>query len=319
MYEGPPDFPDKDSSWSIVEKYGVTILYTAPTAIRTFMRWGKEYPARHDLSSLRLLGSVGEPINPEAWVWYREVIGSDRCPVVDTWWMTETGQILITPLPGITVLKPGSATFPFPAIKADVLDEQGNSVPLGKGGYLVLQRPWPAMARTIWGDPERFQSQYWSRFPGSYFAGDGAKRDEESYYWLLGRVDDVLNVAGHRIGTMEVESALVSHPSVAEAAVIGISHEIKGQGIAAFVTLRGGFDGGPAMVEVLRNHVGEKIGAIAKPDKIFFTAELPKTRSAKIMRRLLRDIAEGKVLGDTTTLADPAVLASIKDQYEGTD
>jgi acetyl-CoA synthetase len=319
MYEGSPDFPDKDRFWAIVEKYGVTILYTAPTAIRTFMRWGKEYPAKHDLSSLRVLGSVGEPINPEAWVWYREVIGLDRCPVVDTWWMTETGQILITPLPGITVTKPGSATFPFPGVKADVLDNGGNSVPLGAGGYLVLQRPWPAMARTIWGDAERYEKQYWSRFPGSYFAGDGAKRDEEGYYWLLGRVDDVLNVAGHRIGTMEVESALVSHPAVAEAAVIGITHEIKGQGIAAFATLRGGFQGGPDMVEQLRNHVGDKIGAIAKPDKVFFTAELPKTRSAKIMRRLLRDVAEGKVLGDTTTLADPAVLAAIKEQYEGTE
>jgi len=319
IYEGSPDFPDKDRFWAIVEKYGVSILYTAPTAIRTFMKWGKEYPARHDLSSLRVLGTVGEPINPEAWVWYRETIGLDRCPVVDTWWMTETGQILITPLPGITTLKPGSATFPFPGVKADVLDEQGDSVPLGKGGYLVLQRPWPAMARTIWGDPERYEQQYWSRFPGSYFAGDGAKRDEEGYYWLLGRVDDVLNVAGHRIGTMEVESALVSHPAVAEAAVIGISHEIKGQGIAAFATLRTGFDGGDKMVDQLRNHVGDKIGAIAKPDKVFFTSELPKTRSAKIMRRLLRDIAEGKVLGDTTTLADPAVLAAIRQQYEGTE
>jgi acetyl-CoA synthetase len=319
MYEGSPDFPDKDRFWSIVEKYGVTILYTAPTAIRTFMRWGTEWPAKHDLSSLRVLGTVGEPINPEAWVWYREVIGADRCPVVDTWWMTETGQILITPLPGITTLKPGSATFPFPAVQADVLDEQGNSVPLGKGGYLVLRRPWPAMARTIWGDPERYEKQYWSRFPGSYFAGDGAKRDDEGYYWLLGRVDDVLNVAGHRIGTMEVESALVSHPSVAESAVIGISHEVKGQALAAFVTLRGGVAPGQEMVDVLRNHVGEKIGAIAKPDKIFFTAELPKTRSAKIMRRLLRDIAEGRVLGDTTTLADPNVLNSIKQQYEGTE
>jgi acetyl-CoA synthetase len=318
-YEGSPDYPDKDRFWDIVEKYAVNILYTAPTAIRTFMRWGKDYPRRHDLTSLRVLGTVGEPINPEAWVWYREVIGGDRCPVVDTWWMTETGMILITPLPGITVLKPGSATFPFPGVKADVFDEQGNSLPLGQGGYLVLQRPWPAMARTIWGDPERFQTQYWSRFPGSYFAGDGAKRDEEGYYWLLGRVDDVLNVAGHRIGTMEVESALVSHPAVAEAAVIGISHEIKGQGIAAFCTLRGGYEGDAAMVETLRNHVGEKIGAIAKPDKVFFTVELPKTRSAKIMRRLLRDIAEGKVLGDTTTLADPTVLASIKKQYEGTE
>ena len=316
MYEGSPDYPDKDRFWAIVEKYGVSILYTAPTAIRTFMRWGKEYPGQHDLSTLRVLGTVGEPINPEAWVWYREVIGADRCPVVDTWWMTETGQILITPLPGITVLKPGSATFPFPGVKADVLDEAGNSVPLGKGGYLVLQRPWPAMARTIWGDPERYKTQYWSRFPGNYFAGDGAKRDDEGYYWLLGRVDDVLNVAGHRIGTMEVESALVSHPAVAEAAVIGITHEIKGQGIAAFCTLRAGNQGDQAMINALRDHVGEKIGAIAKPDKVFFTAELPKTRSAKIMRRLLRDIAEGRVLGDTTTLADPTVLSSIKAQYE---
>ncbi len=316
MYEGSPDYPDKDRFWSLVEKYGVTILYTAPTAIRTFMKWGTEYPARHDLSSLRVLGTVGEPINPEAWVWYREHIGGDRCPVVDTWWMTETGMILITPLPGVTTLKPGSATFPFPTVQADVLNEQGQSVPLGGGGYLVLKRPWPAMARTIWGDPERYQQQYWSRFPGCYFAGDGAKRDDEGYFWLLGRVDDVLNVAGHRIGTMEVESALVSHPAVAEAAVIGFTHEIKGQGIAAFCTLRSGVAPSHQMVETLRAHVGEKIGAIAKPDQIFFTAELPKTRSAKIMRRLLRDVAEGKVLGDTTTLADPAVLASIKAQYE---
>ncbi|MBV9353999.1 MAG: acetate--CoA ligase [Chloroflexi bacterium] len=319
MYEGAPDYPDKDRFWSIVEKYAVTIMYTAPTSIRTFMRWGTEYLKRHDLSSLRLLGSVGEPINPEAWVWYREHVGGDRCPVVDTWWMTETGQILITPLPGITTLKPGSATFPFPAIKADVLNEQGQSVPLGGGGYLVLQRPWPAMARTIWGDDERYEKQYWSRYPGSYFAGDGAKRDDEGYYWLLGRVDDVLNVAGHRIGTMEVESALVSHPGVAEAAVIGVTHEIKGQGIAAFTTLRSGYEPSPAMSDELRNHVGDKIGAIAKPDRIYFTYELPKTRSAKIMRRLLRDIAEGKVLGDTTTLADPNVLASIKQQYEANE
>ena len=316
MFEGTPDYPTQDRYWEIIEKYGVTILYTAPTAIRTFMKWGKQIPARHDLSTLRLLGSVGEPINPEAWVWYREVIGGDRCPVVDTWWMTETGMILITPLPGLTTLKPGSATFPFPSIEADVVDDQGNSVPLGGGGYLVLKRPWPAMARTIWGDPERYRQQYWSRFPGSYFAGDGAKRDEEGYFWLLGRVDDVLNVAGHRIGTMEVESALVSHPAVAEAAVIGINHEIKGQAIAAFCTLRSGFDSNNEMAEELRSHVGEKIGAIAKPDRVFFTAELPKTRSAKIMRRLLRDVAEGRVLGDTTTLSDPAVVASIKQQYE---
>jgi acetyl-CoA synthetase len=316
MYEGTPDYPDKDRFWAIVEKYGVTILYTAPTAIRTFMRWGIEYPARHDLSSLRLLGTVGEPINPEAWVWYREHIGANQTPVVDTWWQTETGMILISPLPGLTTLKPGSATLPFPGVEADVVNESGDSVPLGGGGYLVLKRPWPAMARTIWGDPDRYVNQYWSRFAGMYFTGDGAKRDEEGYYWLLGRVDDVLNVAGHRIGTMEVESALVSHPTVAEAAVIGISHEIKGQGIAAFVTLRGSKAGDQGTVAELRDHVGETIGPIAKPDRIFFTAELPKTRSAKIMRRLLRDIAEGRVLGDTTTLADPTVLAQIKEQYE---
>jgi acetyl-CoA synthetase len=315
MYEGTPDFPDKDRFWQLIAKYRINILYTAPTAIRSFMRWGTEFPERHNLSSLRLLGTVGEPINPEAWVWYREHIGYDRCPVVDTWWQTETGMILITPLPGMTVCKPGSATFPFPGVEADVVNEQGETVPVG-GGYLVLKRPWPAMSRTIWGDPDRYVNQYWSRFLGMYFTGDGAKRDEEGYFWLLGRVDDVLNVAGHRIGTMEVESALVAHPSVAEAAVIGINHEIKGQAIAAFCTLRAGNEPNDTMVETLRQHVGDKIGAIAKPDKIFFTAELPKTRSAKIMRRLLRDIAEGRVLGDTTTLADPAVLSQIKAQYE---
>jgi acetyl-CoA synthetase len=315
MYEGTPDWPDKDRFWAIIEKYAVTILYTAPTAIRTFMRWGTEYPEKHDLSSLRVLGSVGEPINPEAWVWYREHIGGNRIPVVDTWWQTETGQIMISPLPGLTTLKPGSATMPLPGIEADVVNEKGESVPVG-GGYLVLKKPWPAMSRTIWADPERYIQTYWSRFPGIYFTGDGAKRDEDGYLWLLGRVDDVLNVSGHRIGTMEVESALVSHPSVAEAAVIGIPHEIKGQGIAAFVTLRGGKAGGQEMIDELREHVSEKIGPIAKPDRMFFTAELPKTRSAKIMRRLLRDIAEGKVLGDTTTLADPSVLSQIKAQYE---
>jgi acetyl-CoA synthetase len=319
MYEGTPDYPDKDRFWDIVEKHKVTILYTAPTAIRTFMRWGKEYPGKHDLSTLRVLGTVGEPINPEAWVWYRETIGLDRCPVVDTWWMTETGMILITPLPGMTTLKPGSATFPYPSIAADVLDEQGNSVPLGGGGYLVLTRPWPAMARTIWGDPERYKENYWSRFPGKYFAGDGAKRDEEGYFWLLGRVDDVVNVSGHRIGTMEVESALVSHPKVAEAAVIGINHEVKGQALAAFCVLRSGNEPGKEAEDELKRYVGQKIGAIARPDKLFFTAELPKTRSAKIMRRLLRDVAEGQVLGDVTTLADPAVLNTIKDQYAQTE
>ena len=315
MYEGSPDYPDKDRFWDIIEKYRATVLYTAPTAIRSFMRWGAEYPEKHDLSSLRLLGTVGEPINPEAWMWYREHIGGDRTPIVDTWWQTETGNILISPLPGLTTTKPGSATIPFPGISADVVDEQGNIVPEG-GGYLVLRKPWPGMARTIWGDDERYKQQYWSRYEGMYFTGDGAKRDEDGYIWLLGRVDDVLNVAGHRIGTMEVESALVSHPSVAEAAVVGINHEIKGQAIAAFVTLRGGFTPSDEQSDMLRKHVAAKIGAIARPDKVFFTAELPKTRSAKIMRRLLRDIGEGRVVGDTTTLADPSVLADIKSQYE---
>jgi acetyl-CoA synthetase len=259
---------------------------------------------------------VGEPINPEAWVWYRDYIGSGRTPVVDTWWQTETGMALITPLPGLTVLKPGSATFPFPGVEADIVDEAGESVPLGGGGYLVLKRPWPAMARTIWGDPERWYDQYWSQFPGIYFTGDGAKRDEDGYFWLLGRVDDVLNVAGHRIGTMEVESALVSHPSVAEAAVIGITHEIKGQAIGAFVTLRGDQVASPELIAELKLHVGEKIGPIARPDTLIPTGELPKTRSGKIMRRLLRDIAEGRVVGDTTTLQDPGVLDAIKDEYE---
>ncbi|MCC7371215.1 MAG: acetate--CoA ligase [Chloroflexi bacterium] len=315
MYEGSPDYPDKDRFWDIIEKYRATILYTAPTAIRSFMRWGTEFPEKHDLSSLRLLGSVGEPINPEAWVWYREHIGGDRTPVVDTWWQTETGNILISPLPGLTTTKPGSATIPFPGIDADVVDEQGKTVPVG-GGYLVLKQPWPGMARTIWGDPDRYVNQYWSRFKGWYFTGDGAKRDEDGYIWLLGRVDDVLNVAGHRIGTMEVESALVSHPSVAEAAVVGISHDIKGQAIAAFCTLRAGNIPGDEAADALKRHVAMKIGPIARPDKIFFTAELPKTRSAKIMRRLLRDIGEGRVIGDTTTLADPSVLAEIRSQYE---
>jgi acetyl-CoA synthetase len=316
MYEGTPDWPEKDRFWAIVEKYGVTVLYTAPTAIRTFIKWGADWPGRHDLSTLRLLGTVGEPINPEAWMWYRTTIGGDRCPVVDTWWQTETGMILITPLPGLTTLKPGSATKPFPGIEADVVDEQGNPVPADVGGYLVLRRPWPAMLRGIYGDPDRYQQVYWSRFPGLYFTGDGARKDGDGYFWLLGRVDDVINVAGHRIGTMEVESALVSHPKVAEAAVIGMSHEIKGQALAAFVTLKEGHVGDGAMVEELRGHVADKIGAIAKPDRILFTAELPKTRSGKIMRRLLRDIAEGRVLGDTTTLADATVVQSLKERYE---
>jgi len=319
MYEGTPDYPERDRFWEIIEKYAVSILYTAPTAIRTFMRWGDDLPAKHDLSSLRVLGTVGEPINPEAWVWYHEHIGGGRCPVVDTWWQTETGMILISPLPALTTLKPGSATLAFPSVEPDVVDEQGNSVGLGRGGYLVLRRPWPSMMRTIWGDPDRYVATYWSRFPGMYFTGDGARRDEEGYFWLMGRVDDVLNVAGHRIGTMEVESALVSHPAVAEAAVIGISDEIKGQAVAAFVTPRLGFNADDQLNGELRRHVAEKIGAIARPDKLFFTSELPKTRSAKIMRRLLRDIAEGRVLGDTTTLADPTVMAQIKQQYEGTE
>lgn len=316
VYEGAPDWPDKDRFWRIIEKYGVTIFHTAPTAIRTFMRWGTEYPQKHDLSSLRLLGSVGEPINPEAWMWYHRNIGGERCPIMDTWWQTETGHPLITPLPGVTTLKPGSATMPLPGIGADIVDEQGNSVPLGGGGYLVLTQPWPAMLRTIYGDPDRYVEQYWSRFPGKYFAGDGAKRDKDGYFWLLGRVDDVMNVAGHRISTMEVESALVDHSSVAEAAVIGKKHEIKGQAICAFVSLKAGVKQSPELVEELRGHVAKKIGAITRPDEIIFTAELPKTRSGKIMRRLLRDIADGKALGDTTTLADTAVVARLKEQYE---
>jgi acetyl-CoA synthetase len=319
MFEGTPDYPERDRWWRIIAKYGVNILYTAPTAIRTFMRWGTEFPERHDLSSLRMLGTVGEPINPEAWIWYHDHIGAGRCPVVDTWWQTETGSILITPLPAMTTLKPGSATLAFPGIEPDVVDEQGNSVGLGRGGYLVLRKPWPSMMRTIWGDPDRYVQTYWSRFPGMYFTGDGARRDEDGYFWLMGRVDDVLNVAGHRIGTMEVESALVSHPAVAEAAVIGISDEIKGQAIAAFVTPRLGKNPSDVLNAELRQHVAEKIGPIARPDKLFFTSELPKTRSAKIMRRLLRDIAEGRVLGDTTTLADPTVMAEIKQRYEGTE
>jgi acetyl-CoA synthetase len=319
MFEGTPDYPDRDRYWKLIAKYGITILYTAPTAIRTFMRWGPEFLDRHDLSSLRLLGSVGEPINPAAWIWYQEHVGGGRCPVVDTWWQTETGAILISPLPALTTLKPGSATKPFPGIVPDVVDEQGNSVGLGRGGYLVLRKPWPAMMRTIWGDPDRYVATYWSRFPGIYFTGDGARRDEDGDFWLMGRVDDVLNVAGHRIGTMEVESALVSHPSVAEAAVIGVTDDIKGQAIAAFVTPRVGVTADDALKRELTLHVGTKIGAIARPDKLFFAAELPKTRSAKIMRRLLRDIAEGRVLGDTTTLADPTVMADLKQRYEGTE
>ncbi len=316
MYEGSPDWPDKDRLWRMVEKYGVTIFHTAPTAIRTFMRWGTGFPAAHDLSSLRLLGSVGEPINPEAWMWYHEHIGGGNCPIMDTWWQTETGHPLITPFPGVTTLKPASATLPFPGIEADIVDEQGKSVPPGGGGYLVLKRPWPAMLRTVFNDPDRYVETYWSRFPGMYFAGDGARRDKDGYFWLLGRVDDVMNVSGHRISTMEVESALVDHPAVAEAAVIGKRHEVKGQGICAFVSLIAGVDNTPELVEALRGHVARKIGAIARPDELYYAAELPKTRSGKIMRRLLRAIADGKALGDTTTLADPTVVAKLKEQYE---
>jgi acetyl-CoA synthetase len=317
MYEGAPDWPAKDRFWQIVERYGVTIFYTAPTAIRAFMKWGTDWPTKRDLSSLRLLGSVGEPINPEAWVWYHRYIGGERCPVVDTWWQTETGAIMITPLPGITTTKPGSATRPFPGIKADIKNDKGESLEGAGGGLLALTWPWPAMLRGIYGDPERYVKQYWSRWtPDVYFTGDGAKRDLDGFYWLLGRVDDVLNVAGHRIGTMEVESALVDHPRVAEAAVVGRPHEIKGQAVAAFVTLKEGSSGSETLVAELKEHVVKKIGAIARPDDIIFAADLPKTRSGKIMRRLLRDIAEGKTLGDTTTLADPAVVAKLKEQYQ---
>jgi acetyl-CoA synthetase len=316
MYEGAPDWPQKDRFWEIIERHGVTIFYTAPTAIRSFMRWGTEWPDRRDLSSLRLLGSVGEPINPEAWIWYHNTIGRQRCPVVDTWWQTETGMIMITPLPGITNTKPGSATRPFPGVSAEIRDGQGRRVEKG-GGLLTLTKPWPSMLRGIYGDPDRFVQQYWSRWSdGTYFTGDGARLDEDGFYWLLGRVDDVLNVAGHRLGTMEVESALVDHPLVAEAAVVGKPHDIKGQAVAAFVTVKEGVQSTPALAEQLKEHVVHKIGAIAKPDQILFAADLPKTRSGKIMRRLLRDIAEGKALGDTTTLADPAVVARLKTEYE---
>ena len=315
MYEGAPDHPGKDRFWSICEQHGVTVFYTAPTAIRAFMKWGTELPARHDLSKLRLLGSVGEPINPEAWMWYQQHIGGGRCPIVDTWWQTETGGIMITPLPGVTATKPGSATVPFPGIEAVLLDGEGTEVKVG-GGYLAIPKPWPGMLRTIWGDDERYRQTYWSKWKDTYFAGDGAKRDEDGYFWILGRIDDVLNVAGHRIGTMEVESALVDHPAVAEAAVVGRAHELKGQALAAFVTLKDGRQGTDALREELKQHVAKKIGALAKPDDILFSADLPKTRSGKIMRRLLKDIAEGRALGDTTTLADPAVVAKLRDQYE---
>ncbi len=315
MYEGAPDWPERDRFWDLCERHSVTVLYTAPTAIRAFMKWGTEYPARHDLSQLRLLGSVGEPINPEAWMWYHEHIGGNRCPIVDTWWQTETGGIMITPLPGVVTTKPGSATIPFPGIDAELVDVQGQVMTEG-GGFLTITTPWPGMLRTIYNDDQRYRDTYWSRFPGRYFAGDGAKLDEDGYWWILGRVDDVLNVAGHRIGTMEVESALVDHPAVAEAAVVGRAHDVKGHALAAFVTLRDGYTGSADLQQELREHVAHKIGAIARPDDVIFSADLPKTRSGKIMRRLLRDVAERRVIGDTTTLADPKVVERLKQQYD---
>ena len=315
IYEGAPDWPEKDRLWEIAERYKATILYTAPTAIRAFMRWGTEHVEKHDLSSLRLLGSVGEPINPEAWIWYWTHIGGSRCPVVDTWWQTETGSILITPLPGVTPLKPGSATNPFPGIQADVVDDAGNTVPMGGGGYLVLRHPWPSIARTIWGDPDRYVSTYFSKYGNEvYVAGDGARRDEDGYYWLLGRIDDVMNVAGHRLSTYEIESALVDNPKVAEAAVVSRPDDLKGEGIVAFVTLKGGYEGDDATLNELRDHVAKMIGPIAKPDHIIFTPDLPKTRSGKIMRRLLRDVARGNALGDVTTLANAEIVEQIQEQ-----
>jgi acetyl-CoA synthetase len=312
LYEGVPNYPNAERWWQIVERYKVDILYTAPTAIRAHMKWGPEHAHKHDLSSLRLLGSVGEPINPEAWMWYREHVGGDRCPIVDTWWQTETGMIMITPLPGVTTTKPGSATKPFPGVLPVVVDNAGEAVGPGGGGFLTLQRPWPAMLRGIFGDDARYRDTYWSRWDGVYFAGDGARIDEDGDYWLLGRVDDVMNISGHRISTIEVESALVDHPSVAEAAVCGRTDALTGQAIVAYVTLKGGEQGSVEHLEMLRNHVADKIGAIAKPANIVFTPELPKTRSGKIMRRLLRDVAEHRTLGDTTTLADPTVVAEIQ-------
>jgi len=314
MFEGAPDWPDRGRMWRLCETHGISVFYTAPTAIRAFMRWGEAWPGKYDLSALRLLGTVGEPINPEAWIWYHEVIGGGRCPIVDTWWQTETGAIMITPLPGLTETKPGTATRPFPGIQANILNDAGDEV---DAGYLAIHRPWPSMLRTIWGDDERFRQQYWSKWKDTYFPGDGAKRDGDDYLWILGRVDDVLNVSGHRIGTMEVESALVDDHRVAEAAVVGKHHELKGQSIAAFVTLKEGFEPSDGLGDALKQHVVEKIGALARPEVILFTVDLPKTRSGKIMRRLLKDIADGRAVGDTTPLADPAVVARLKERYEG--
>jgi acetyl-CoA synthetase len=317
MYEGAPNWPEPDRFWRIVDKYKVTIFYTAPTAIRAFMKWGDAWPNKHDLSSLRLLGTVGEPINPEAWMWYHNTIGKKRCPIVDTWWQTETGAIMITPLPGATPTKPGSATLPFFGIDAAVVNKQGEELPADVGGYLVVRRPWPSMLRTIYGDPERFQRQYWSEIPHVYFTGDGCRRDKDGYFWIVGRIDDVLNVAGHRIGTAEVESALVSDPNVAEAAVVGRADAMKGQALVAFVTLRSGIAPTPELKERLRGHVAKEIGSLAKPDDIRFTDALPKTRSGKIMRRLLKEVAAGgDVKGDTTTLEDFAVLAKLRQDEE---
>jgi acetyl-CoA synthetase len=316
MYEGAPNYPTPARFWSIVEKYRVSIFYTAPTAIRAFIKWGDDWPAKHDLSSLRLLGTVGEPINPEAWIWYRKNIGADRCPIVDTWWQTETGTMMIAPIPGAVPAKPGSATRPLPGIVADIVDRSGKSVGANEGGFLVLKQPWPSMMRTIYGDPERFKKQYWSDIEGVYFTGDGARRDEDGYFWIMGRIDDVINVSGHRIGTMEVESALVSHPTVAEAAVVGRPDDLKGQGIVAFVTLAAGHSPVPGLKDQLKSHVGKAIGSFAKPDEIRFTDALPKTRSGKIMRRLLRDLASGATVGDTTTLEDFSVLAKLREEEE---
>jgi acetyl-CoA synthetase len=317
MYEGAPNFPQPDRFWSIIERHKVNVFYTAPTAIRTFIKWGEDWPRKHNLSSLRLLGTVGEPINPEAWMWYQEVIGGGRCPIVDTWWQTETGMIMVTPLPGAIPTKPGSATRPFPGIVADVVDMQGNPVPEGSGGYLVIRRPWPAMLRTIFGDPDRYVKQYWSQIPGSYFTGDGARKDKDGYFWIMGRVDDVINVSGHRLSTMEVESALVAHDKVAEAAVVGRPDELKGQAICAFVTLEQGNSPSPQLKEELKQWVTKEIGALARPDDIRFTDVLPKTRSGKIMRRLLRELAtSGEVRGDTTTLEDMSVIARLREEEE---
>jgi acetyl-CoA synthetase len=317
MYEGAPNFPTPDRFWSIIERYKVSIFYTAPTAIRAFTRWGDEWPAKHDLSSLRLLGTVGEPINPEAWMWYRKHIGGDRCPIVDTWWQTETGAMMIAPVPGAVPAKPGSATRPLPGIDADIVDRSGKSVGTNEGGFLVIKRPWPSMMRTIYGDPERYRKQYFSEIPDVYFTGDGARRDEDGYFWIMGRIDDVINVSGHRIGTMEVESALVSHETVAEAAVVGRPDELKGQGIVAFVSLAGGYSPQPGLKDELKLHVGKAIGSFAKPDEIRFTDALPKTRSGKIMRRLLRDLASGSgTMGDTTTLEDYSVLAKLREEED---